>query len=159
MEKKNGPIRVLQFLFMALLYGQLIFAVLTLVLIKSGLFIPGIDVATERKFEIACLVISVIAVPSAFALFKRKLEQVNTITNLSDRFFEYRGACIMKYFLLEIPALLSIVFYLLTAKWIFIIVAVILIFIFMSQNPIRQRIKIELGVDDIEIDEINNLKD
>jgi hypothetical protein len=158
MEKKNGPVRALQLLFMALLYGQLLFAVLTLVLIKSGLIKATTDAATERKFELACLVISIIAVPSAFALFKRKMEQVRVIANLSDRFVEYRGACIMKYFLIEIPTLLSIVFYLLTGNWAFIIIAVLLMFIFMSQNPIRQRIKTDLQVDDIAIDEMNNLK-
>ena len=158
MEKKNGPIRVLQILFMALLYGQLIFAVLVLILVKAGLFKASVDGKTERIFEIVGLVISFVAVSSALWLFKRKMETVNKIIKLEDRFIEYRGACITKYSLLEIPSLLSIVFYLLTGKWNFIMIAVALIFIFMGQNPIRQRIKAEMNIDDAQVDEINKLQ-
>lgn len=159
MEKQNGPVRVLQLLFMAMLYGQILFAILVLVLVKAGFFKGVIETETERIFEAICMGVSFIAIATAFILFKRKMEQVKTIKNLASRFTEYRNACVVKYTLMEIPSLLAVVFYMLTARWNFLLMAVIVIFIFMSQNPIRQRIKVELGVDDIEIDEINNLKE
>ncbi|MGE5109156.1 MAG: hypothetical protein ACM3H8_16580 [Sphingobacteriales bacterium] len=159
MEKKNGTVRVLQLLFMAMLYGQILFAILVLVLVKAGLFNGVIETETERIFEAVCLGVSFIAIATAFVLFKRRIEQVKAIASLSGRFTEYRNACVIKYTLLEIPSLLAVVFYMLTAKWNFLLIAVMMIFIFMSQNPIRQRIKVELGVDDIEIDKINNLKE
>ena len=159
MEKKNGPVRVLQLLFMAMLYGQLVFAILVLVLLKTGLFKGVIESKTERIFEAVSLGVTFIAVATALVLFKKKMEEVKSIANLAKRFTEYRNACVIKYTLMEIPSMLAIVFYMLTAKWNFLVIAVIVIFIFMSQNPIRQRIKAELGVDDIEIDEMNNLEE
>ncbi|HET9057848.1 MAG TPA: hypothetical protein VFN30_13465 [Chitinophagaceae bacterium] len=158
MEKKSGPIRALQLMFIALLCGQLLFAALTLALVKTGIVNLVVENKTERIFEAVCLSASFICVWIAFTLFKRKLEQARSYSLLANRFNEYRTACVVKYALLEMPTLLCIIFYFLTGKWNFIIMAVILIFIFMSQNPIRARIKIELQTDDAGIDEINNLK-
>ncbi|RTL57610.1 MAG: hypothetical protein EKK37_16395 [Sphingobacteriales bacterium] len=155
MEKKNGPIRALQILFLALLVGQLLFALLAFVLVKFGLFSGGLDAGTEKIFETVYTVIALTAVLMAFTLFKRKLASLREIISVIEKFNEYRKVCITKYAMLEGASLLSIIFFLVTVNYSFIIAGVILILVFMSQNPIRQRIKTELMVDDSDVDKMN----
>lgn len=156
MEKKNGPVRALQILFMAMLYGQILFALLSFILVKYGFFKQvNFQLKTEKIFETLSVIISFVAVLLAFSVFKKKIEQARKNVALKEKFTEYRTACIIKYAMIEAASLLSIIFYLLTSKWNFIVIAVLLIFIFMSQNPIRQRIKTELMVDDTDVEEMN----
>lgn len=158
MEKKNGPVKALQIVFMAMLVGQILFALLSFILLKYGLFNNGFEVKTEKIFETLAVIISLAALLLSSSVFKRKTERAREIVSLKEKFAEYRSASITKFALLESASLLNIIFYLLTGKWSFITMAIIMIFIFMTQNPIRQRIKTELQVSDTEIDEINNLQ-
>lgn len=155
MEKKNGPVRALQILYMALLVGQFMFGLLAFTLVKSGLFTGGLDAKTEKFFETVYIIIAITAVMLAFTLFKNKLENTRQIVAAVEKFKEYRSACITKYAMLEGATLLSILFFMGTANYSFLIIGFVLIMVFMSQNPIRQRIKTELMVDDAEVDEMN----
>ncbi|MBI2731670.1 MAG: hypothetical protein HYX40_13145 [Sphingobacteriales bacterium] len=157
MEKKNGPVRALQIIFMAMLYGQILFAILAIALVKAWLMKPVEDVNTEKIYEVFCLVMAVTSTLLGFGLAKKKLEQAPTIVSLKGKFELYRSASITKFAMIEAGTLLCLIFYLLSTKWSFWVAAIILIFVFMSQNPIRQRIKTELNVDDAEVDEMNTL--
>ncbi|MBI1781162.1 MAG: hypothetical protein HYR66_07295 [Sphingobacteriales bacterium] len=155
MEKKNGPVRALQTLFMALLYGQILFAILAFALVKTGIMEPIEDINTEKVYEVFFLSMAIISALLGFALSKKKTEQAKEIVALKEKFAMYRSACITKYAMIEAAALFCIIFYLLSTKWSFLVAALTLIFLFMSQNPIRQRIKTELLVDDTDVDEMN----
>ena len=155
MEKNNGPVRALQMLFIAMLYGQIIFALIAFILVRYQFFTVNIEYGTGRSLETIAIIVSFAAVLLSYNLFKRRVGQAIQIVAPKEKFAEYRTACIIRYAIQESATLISLIFYLLTAKWNFIVIAIILIFIFMSQNPIRQRIKAELMVSDTDIDEMN----
>jgi hypothetical protein len=158
MEKKNGPVRALQVLFVMMLSGQILFAFIAFILVKNGLFALAIEATALKVFETVFLAIIFIAYLLAFALSKYQIARARLIDILPQKFTAYRNACILKYALMEGATLTGIVFYLLMAKWSYLIMVAVFIFLFMSQNPVRQRIKIELQVDDADIDVMNELK-
>lgn len=158
MEKKNGPVRALQIVYLALLTGQLLFAVIAFVLVKSGFFGGTIASAVEKILQTIYVIATIAAIWIAFYLFKKKLEQAEHLLTLKEKFNVYRSACITKYALLEGANLLSVVFFLITANSIFLIFAVVLMFVFMTLNPIRQRIKFDLQLEDADIDKLNDLQ-
>lgn len=158
MEKKNGPVRALQIVYVALLAGQLLFAIIAFVLVKTGFFAGMIALAVEKILQTIYVVAAINAIWIAFYLFKKKIEQARQILSLNEKFTVYRSACITKYALLEGANLLSLIFFLVTANYIFFIFAVVLIFVFMTLNPIRQRIKFDLQLEDADIDKLNDLQ-
>lgn len=155
MEKKNGPVKALQILFMAMLYGQILFAILVFALVKTGIMEPVEKITSEKVYEVLFLSMAIISALLGFSLSKKKIEEAKGIVSIKEKFAAYRPACIIKYAMIEAAVLFCIIFYLLSAKWTFIMAALILIFIYMSQNPIRQRIKSELMVTDADVDEMN----
>jgi hypothetical protein len=155
MEKKNGPVRALQILFMALLYGQILFVILAFALVKTGIMKPVDEINSEKVYEVFFLSMAIISALLSFALSKKKIEDAKAIVSIKEKFAAYRSACVMKYAMIEAATLFCIIFFLLSSRMSFLIAALILIFLFMSQNPIRQRIKTELMVDDTDVDEMN----
>ncbi|MFT3909498.1 MAG: hypothetical protein QM737_08745 [Ferruginibacter sp.] len=152
--QQTGGYKALKILFAALLTGQLLFAVLS------------VYFATERKLElhrhdldnvflIVLAIIATICVLAGNKLFKQKTENLNNQQRpLAERFSEYRAASIIRWALLEGPCLFGIICLMLTANYYFLIAISILLLLFISTAPKKNKVANDLGINTNDLDAI-----
>lgn len=98
------------------------------------------------QFVAAFLAIS--SVTTAFVTFKKKVMQLQlSDSDLSERLVLYRSACILKFVLIEGPAVFSIIAYCIFPNASFIVLAVLLIVLFAMQRPTIAMLIHDIGAD------------
>lgn len=88
------------------------------------------------------------SVTTAFVIFKKKVTELQlSDSNLSERIVLYRSACILKFALIQGPAIFSIIAYFICSNASFMVLAVILIVLFAMQRPTIPMLMHDIGAD------------
>ncbi len=144
--KTKDYFRLLSIIYFAILLGQVFFACLSL-------FVQSIGEFAENEAELSEILLYVVPVFFIISfltgnfIFKKRLTTARTRNNLSDILADYRGALIMRYALLEVPSLFTIVAFLITGEYLFLAMAgfIILLFIIIRPTPSRAITDLELN--------------
>ena len=145
----------LQIVYYALIAGQLIFALLTFYLIRSGLF----DGEQAELRNIFIYIVPVFVVGGLFIshlLFKSFMNTARGKKNLYEKLTFYRSALIIRYALLEGPSFFAIVVYLLTGDYLFLGMSGLIIITFFTLKPSAERALNDLELNPEEAYAINN---
>lgn len=137
-------------LFLALLLGQVLFLVAASFIAKNiGFqntlveFDSNILLLISGFFGILCLLLG-------YSVFKRNNEKLRTIPDLAEKLTTYRTFLIINYALIEFPAFLAIVLFMLTGNKLFVILAVLLIFYLSRNKPTKEKLYIDLNLSENE---------
>ena len=134
----KGYFRFLRMLFYAMLSGQLIFAIVSLILIYSGSWQATIQSST--LFYAIILIAYLIAYYAFGFISKKLLSDIKSSSSISKKLNKYTSFVIIRYGLLEGVSFMASVFFLLTADLVFLAFALLVIFVFSRLYPDKNRV-------------------
>ena len=138
-------LNTLTIIHLALLMGQLMFAVVNYVLISSGSYVSeGEDLRGLFMFVVPLLAIS--GVIAAKFIPRMQLPAIQAKESLGAKLMDYRTLCIMKYAFMEGAALVALVAYLLTTEIFFMGVAGVMMVVFFLEKPSKHKIVMDLAL-------------
>ena len=142
-------IRSLVIIHIAMIMGLIFFAVVAVYLHMSGSFTTN----TAELRDIFLIIVPLFAFGAFMGsrfIFSMKLNQAKEKSDLTDKINEYRSILIIRFALLEGAALFSLVIYLLTGDYIFLIIAGLMVVYFSLLKPTTDKLifDLELGHDD-----------
>ena len=153
---KPSEIKALQILYTALLVGQVLFLIITSVLIFSENF--STDSSLDKyliQISIVCIVIGLACYFTGASLFRKKLEQLNDSTkSLMEKLNDYRGISITRWALSEFATLFSIIMVFVTGSPALLVIAIFLIALFLTTRPSLSKAASDLNVSEMEINQM-----
>ena len=152
-QQPLSNIKALSLMHFSLLFGQVIFAGIAVYLIYTGAFTPVI----ENK-EILSMVVpgaigwSVAFVMLAFSNYKKKVAAIKmNEESLSDKLIAYRVANIVRWAILEIPVMSTIVCFLMTGLPVPIFFVAALVLVFLYTKPSSYKVAQELSISEADV--------
>ena len=147
METQGNAVKALQILYKALLAGQLLFAIMVILLFARGILSPAITNPAATIFFYVAIGLSVAATAFSYKLFAQKLEEAKQQKTPTEKFNGYRAALILQLGLCEMPALFVIICYFLTGNKMLLALLILLLLNFARLYPIRSKIIQQLELD------------
>jgi len=147
--------KMLLILHIALIVGQLTFAVIVVFFVEFGGFEPSYT-ESRNLFLIIAALVTVIGVFISNMLYKKNIELIKNMKELKQKFSKYKMIYIIKYILLEAPSTIAIIFYLLTGDILFLAFTIAIIFIGLNSKPNKEKIISKLELSDDEKKEMEN---
>ena len=145
MQQPNA-FKMLKVLHTALLMGMIIFGVIAIVLVQRNL-IPASDESLERALQVACILVSGVALLAGFNLFKKKMMAARNDSGPGEQRMDlYRAACILWWAMIEGPGLLATIAYMLTHNFAFFALAVFHIACLFVFTPRKANIVVLLNL-------------
>jgi hypothetical protein len=135
--KLAEQIKSVQIIFLALLAGQIIFLFISVFLVQSGNVKPN-----DELFLILFIVDLMIITPAIVLgpmIYRGFIERANTKKLTEEKFILYRQGVIIKLALVEAPTIFSIVGFLLTGSFIFLILAIGVLILFFFHKPTLEK--------------------
>jgi len=140
----------------ALIIGQLLFACVAFYVNSKG------ETADESELNdlllLAAPILAFSGIIGSSFLTKTRLKLIKEKTSLKEKLSEYQTTLIISFALLEGPSIFSLVCYLLTANYIFLAIAGLIIVIFFVIKPTRQKTIKDLALNHQERDLIEDPK-
>lgn len=133
--------RQLKIIFFALAAGQVIYFLITLVLIQEEIVVINKDFSTIWGFLIPVLV--VILVGASRLLYNRLINSNIKLSSESEKLKVYQTGNILKFALLEGANLISITFYMLTGDFLYAGMFIIVLGIFFVNFPGKEKFLME----------------
>ena len=140
--------RQLKIIFFTLATGQIIYFLISLVLIKEELVILNKDFNTVLGFIVPVLV--VIMVVASKLLYNHTINSSDRKASKAEKLNLYRTTNIIKFALLEGANLLSITFYLMTGDFLYAGMFIIVMAIFFVNSPGKEKFMAEFGLSSFE---------
>lgn len=131
-------LKTLQIIYYALISGQVIFGLVALFLRKM----IGLDTGLQDLTDIFLYLVPVFIFGGYLLsriLFKSNLKTAINKSSLIEKMSDYRAALVIRYALLEGPSFFAIVVYLLTGSLIFLGMAGLIIVLFFTMKPTKER--------------------
>ncbi len=139
----NKFIKTLSIIHFALLLGLLVFGGFTIFQLDSGIT-PAFDPSDILLLIYPVIVISVLV--ASKLIFKYLLAFAEKRTDLKSKLMSYQTALIIKFALIEGPAILGIVLSMITGNTAYIAIASVLIIYFLMQKPTANKIESDLNL-------------
>jgi hypothetical protein len=146
----------LRLIYLALGAGQAAFALIAYLLrtFKPQRFDAGPDMTLA--LYIALSIVSILGVSMSFILFSMKLGSASQKETLTEKLEEYRLACLLRWALLEFPAFLAVVAFLLTGANCFLFGFGMVFLLFMYARTSGDRIQKDLNLGFDEAEQLNS---
>jgi hypothetical protein len=145
MDPQPNYIKSLQILFKALFIGQLLFALMVILLGLRGVAGSSVGVPTNIFFYFT-LGVSIVAIGMSYKLFNQRIDQAKQQESLTGTLEGYRAVFILQLGLSEGPALLSIIGYFLTGYNLVLILLAILTGNFITLYTTKSKVVRQLGL-------------
>uniref|UniRef100_A0A832DHC3 Uncharacterized protein n=1 Tax=Ignavibacterium album TaxID=591197 RepID=A0A832DHC3_9BACT len=148
--KLAEQIRSVQIIFLALLAGQIIFLFISVFLVQSGNVKPN-----DELFLILFIVDLMIITPAIVVgpmIYRGFIERANSKKLTEEKFILYRQGVIIKLALVEAPTIFSIVGYLLTGSFIFLILAIGVLILFFFHKPTLEKFAEDFNIPLLELE-------
>jgi len=139
MEPQPNELKAIRILYLALLIGQIIFAVIVTVLNESGILSIKND-SLVLPLQVIVLLFAAGGIAASIFLFRKKLSDINPEDELSKKLEKYRAALILRFALCEMPTLFAIIAYFITHNRSFLWITILLIVNFISLYPSGRKI-------------------
>ena len=152
-QQPISNVKALSVLHFSLFIGQIMFAGIAAYLIYSKNF--TLVVAGKELLPViggGVVGISVALVIAAFAMFKKKIENIRTSADgTAEKLSRYRATSIIRWAMLEAPTLLVVIAFLLTGQQVLLMVAAVQLMIFYYTKPTAAKVAQDLGISDEEV--------
>ena len=133
----------LKITFFALATGQIIYFVITLILIQDEAVILNKDFSTVGGFVVPLVVVIMVV---ASKLIYTRMVNSNNQANDEEKLITYRTSNIVKFALLEGANMFSITFYLLTGDFLYVGMFIIIMGIFFVNYPGKEKFMADFGL-------------
>lgn len=145
----RAAVRAMQVLFLALAAGVVLFAlVAAILLLVNGPLLEPENLVHSNILLSVVLVVAVTCALGARSYYTKMIGMGSgTIISLNDKLNQYRAALIIYMALCEGPAIFSVIIFLLTGKFIILIITALLVAVMCVKAPTRNRIIQELKLD------------
>ncbi len=154
MKPSPHPLKAIILVHISMLIGQVIFAAIAVFLLSQKFGTPQ-KIEYDRIFQLIAITLAAIGFLLGTKNFKKQIRASRDSSETPQKKFEaYRKASIILWALLEIPCLLGIVFFYLTANYAFIILAAAIIFLFAIFGPSKQKIMMYLNISESDIENL-----
>ncbi|ULQ51578.1 hypothetical protein [Flavihumibacter fluvii] len=148
----SSPFRELQIIYRVLLYSQIGFWIIALLLIQFNIFQPFAAESLDRLLQVIAVFYSFIAVIVGLQLFRRRLESIKLLDiPARDKLIQYKSASIVQWALLEGAGIFCIICYIITGNWSFLGLAIMLLAVFGGLNPFKQKVMLQLRLSDTDV--------
>jgi hypothetical protein len=138
----KGAFKASQIIHLALLAGQSLFAGIALFLKKQ----TTLNTSKDTQFLVIAVILSITGFFVGNLMYKRIIATTTKKETLTDKMPVYQSALITRYALLEGASLFSIVSYFITANFIFLIIAGVIIAYFITLRPTIDTVAEELSL-------------
>lgn len=142
---QNTPrtfMRTLFLMYIALLIGQLFFLGFVLFFFRDNPI--SVDATTKEILFYLALFVTVGGLTGSRIIFKNKVEKLKKESALSRKLMGFQTATVIRFALIEAPAMLNIIAYLLTGDDNYLYIIAILIGYFMVLKPSKAQVEREL---------------
>ena len=151
MKQRNDSFKILRILHLSLLSGQCLFAGIAFIIVQKGI-IASVDESLSRILQVLVVSSSLVMLYFGFRVFKGRIMKVrNSQRPAKERLSDYQHACILWWAMIEVPGLMSAVFYILTANLSFFFLAIFHVLILLLFTPRRQNVYLLLNLSSQEI--------
>lgn len=135
-------IKTITVIHLALIMGLLLFSGVSYTLVETNFL------SFDFENDIFSLIVPAFAIGGAFAsnfIANKKISELSAIESLKDKLIGYQTASIIRFALLEGPALLGIVIYLQTGNLFYLLIAGTVIAYFVTVRPTKDKIEMDLN--------------
>lgn len=142
-EPNDHDIKALNIVWLGLLAGQLLFALIVIFMIYSGTVavVPGM----QEIFFILALVSAALGIMIGNRIFKSRLQIIKQQPSMQEKMTLYKAALITKLALFEGPSLFAIICYFITGDIKLLIPAGVIVLLFIMSRPSKEKIMADLG--------------
>ena len=154
----GGYFKAFNILFLALLAGQIVFALVVFVLTRF-VFEGGLrnDPAVSKVLTITVPALMFISFAASYSIFKKRIELVKQANDLTTQLNDYRALYITRFALAEAPVLFALIAELLTGSpviWLFVVIGIVSM---LSLKPTKDRLIKELELSSNDIDKLEGV--
>lgn len=138
-----GFLKSMSLIHLALLGGQLLFAIVALAIS------PKVYFAITETDDVFVFIVPLLAIAgfmSGYILFKRQLNALRDKNSLGAKIVAYQTALIIRLALLEGPSLFGVVTFLQTGNLFFLVISALLMLYFFSLRPTKDKMEIDLDL-------------
>ncbi|MEO1654320.1 MAG: hypothetical protein AAFU64_12315 [Bacteroidota bacterium] len=135
---------VLGILHIAMLMGQVIFLGVVFFILNSEGAALEADPALELIMQVGIAVFIVMGLFGGNFLFKRLVVTTREKSSLGEKLKAYQTACVVRFALLEAPAILCIVAFFLTGNYFFAGLSLVVILVFLMNRPTKTKLMMDL---------------
>ena len=140
-EKRNADYRALSILAIAMLAGILLFSVMGI----AVHYITGSSLAGNKitnTFFVLALLLAAAAITAARSLYKKTVDTLKrSIETSKEKLEGFRAMTLTHMALCEIPALLSVICFMLFGNFLFFLVVLMALVEMISKFPFRKRVE------------------
>jgi hypothetical protein len=157
-QTKSNKIKALVILHKALLIGQALFLVIATIINFTDTTETTSSLRSyPNQITLLCIAIGIAGYLAGNVLFRKKLEQINSDPkSFSERFNDYRAACITRWALSEFATLFCIILFFVSRIDVLLLVAVALIVLFLTSAPTLTKTASDLNTSEAEIEQMNS---
>jgi hypothetical protein len=130
--------RTLGLLHLALIMGQIVFALMAFVVKLIGAYDTA-ALAPELYNILLYLApgTAVLGIGTSWLVFSSRVKSLRSLSNPADQYTGYRSACILRYAILEAPSLVALVCFILTGDYLFLTIPAFIILVFFLIRPTK----------------------
>ncbi len=135
-----------------LLYTQIVFWVLAVLLVVAGLVRTSSYIELDRLLQLIAVLYSFAAVMVGLLLFRRRVEAIRaSARGPREKLQSYNNAAMLQWILLVSANFFCGASYLLVGNWAFIALGMVLLVIYGGLNPFRQKVLLQLRLSEAEV--------
>jgi len=138
--------KALKIVHIALMSGIFFFVVIANVLIQMGFD----DVATDQILNVFIYLVPasiLVGVLGSNTVFKARLQKCIEEPGLKKKMDMYRSSLVLKFAFIEGPAFLTVIAFLMTGNYLYMLAIALLLFIFWTFRPTKEKAIMELELD------------
>lgn len=141
---------------LALLGGQFLFAMLALFLNSGDEPFGTKESDLDQIFQFLVPLAAIASLAASTLLWKKSLSAAKSLPNLQEKLAKYHQSFIVKLALMESSVLFSIICYLLTAQYLYLIIAALMMILFFFYRTSKERLISELECTNDEKKQLDN---
>lgn len=141
----------------ALVIGQIVFAGIIHYIVETGNSPQYADLT--NPLLLLAVFITFGGLFGANFIYRTKLKNILPSSKIQKKLFDYRVAIILHYSILETPSLFAGIAYFLTANYLFLIFALVIVVYFFINSPGKEKVNRDLNLNDREKEEIKRMSD
>ena len=142
----SADIKALKIIHAAMAIGQVLFVAIIVFLVLTGL-IPGVEGSLANILLMITVFFILSGTIGSQLLFQSRLNLARKETTLAGKLAVYRSALIIRYALIELPSLFTVIAALLTGNTLFLLLAGMIIVFFLTLYPSATRVAMHLGLE------------
>jgi hypothetical protein len=147
----EGYFKSLKIIHLALLIGQCLFAAVAFFLVSTNQFPPTLKDSSVLKVIGAAT--ALVGLGAGYFVAGKMVEAAQNNSVMDEKLNRYRSALLVRYALMEAPALLNVVLYMLTGGLLYLGIAGALIVWFGLQIPEKGKCLTEMSIDEMRLQE------